>query len=408
MRRRRLDVQQVIHRTRQRRVVAQHSELQRHKLGTGFQAQLAAEATTHAAQHGECIHRSAGPVQRRGQQRPATFIERFLLEQRAGRRDGIVKSTRGEADLDPQLVEHTSPRLQARHGCGRVGPMLQIGEGSAPPQQPSVVQMPLCRPRVARHFAFGQLDQPLEPLHVDIVGRHIQAIATRAGPDRVRPERLTESGHRILEHLRPRRRTIAAPHRIRQTVARHEVRSIERERREHPAVATREMADAVDHRRAQDTDAHNRDSSIARRTPRPIRDRRDTDPADDQPISATPHAGGQSWHSTQSPAGTPKIVRSGRRDRSGNTTPTTSPATSPTHDRHGASSDSSYRSPGASDEQQHRAGHIDAGPRLFPPAEPGHSSDPPTNTATLQERHWVRVSPRQDATRVREPAFTDA
>ena len=200
---------------REGHVVGEDGPLERVELGTGIQAELVAQDCSAPAKRVERHLLLAAAVLRQREQRPAALAER-LGEGHGlclGQRLLVLAGT--EPGVEPQLLSLKPHLVEARrldHGDLAVGDLLV---GMATPELERLAEdvdrtIVLTEPREAPRTCDGGL----EPVRVDVVTRHAQAVADGSGLDDVATEGSPQPTDASVHDLRRGGGRLRAPHRV--------------------------------------------------------------------------------------------------------------------------------------------------------------------------------------------------
>ena len=176
------------------------------------------------------------PVQREHQLRAQALPVRMLVHQPLQLGDHLSVPAQRELGVDrllgsghAQVLEPGYLRLRERLVC-------QVRERRAPPQRERALERLERRSGpLGRELSPALLEQPLEPVRVELVGVDLQLVAVTAGHEHPVRQLLAQPGHVRLQRLHGIRRSALAPQLVDQPLARQRLATVEKQRGEHCA-----------------------------------------------------------------------------------------------------------------------------------------------------------------------------
>ena len=225
------------------------------ELSAGFHAEFVGEPLAGLADRGERVRLPAAPVERGGEQHPASLPERRLAHESLGVRDGCGVLAQAQSCFEPHLLQ-VHPHLVEPLGLHeRRRPAGQVGVRDAAPERECAVGGVRGPRRVVVEVLASGCGESFEALRVDGLGVDAQRVRARRGLDGVAPDRGPHPADRRLQLLRPGLRQFVAPEGIGELVGRDRTARAEHQRREHRALPRAERG-PLEGERAEDCHAH--------------------------------------------------------------------------------------------------------------------------------------------------------
>ena len=205
----------------------------------------------------ERLSLSAGAVEREHQLRSQLLPHRVLLDQRGEFAGHLAVASECEIGIDASLERDEPALFEPRDlALGEIV-VREIGERRPAPEREPVAEH---RGRGSRRGLARSVDELLEAVDVERLGRELQNIAARAGDERVGPERLAQLRDVALERLRRRVRSLLAPEVLDEALARDELVGVQQQDREQlalPPATDRDRSIAIEHLEwAEEPDFH--------------------------------------------------------------------------------------------------------------------------------------------------------
>ena len=226
-------------------------------------AQLLVQDLAGAVEGLEGIGLAARAVQRQHQLAPQPLPVGVVGQQRLQLGDQPAVPTEGQVGLDAVLQRGQAQRLQAGPFRLQGGHLVQVGQQRSPPQAQPRSKLVGGRLRVvADQGAAARCGQVLEPLGVQLTGRHLELVARRAGgqPPRVRAERAAEPVDIALQGVAGGGRRVAVPQVLDQPVVGDDLASVDQQQPEQGALArgpkVQRLASGHHLKRSQDPELH--------------------------------------------------------------------------------------------------------------------------------------------------------
>jgi hypothetical protein len=237
---------------RERRVLTEDRGLQLAQLGARLETQLVDERPASVVVGRQRVRLAAGAVERQHQLTPQPFAERLLCHERLKLGDELAVASQREQRLDA-VVDRGEPQLL--QACDlRI--FCAVALHPPPPQSERLLE-PLGRsPWVAggeQRAPSG--DEPLEAQRIEFVlfDRDPVAALLPGDPPRTARDRLAQVGHVHLQRLPGPLRGPLAPHRVDETVDRHDrVRRQQQAAQKRALLRAAERPTALHLERAQD------------------------------------------------------------------------------------------------------------------------------------------------------------
>jgi hypothetical protein len=169
----------------------------------------------------------------------------------------------GQVGLDAVLQRGQAQRLQAGPFRRQGGDLVQVAQqGSAPQAQPGCQLVGGRLWMVADQGAAAGCGQVLEPLGVQLTGRHLELIARRAGgqPPSIRTQRAAEPVDITLQGMAGGGRRVAVPQVLNQPVGGDDPACLDEQQRQQGALArgpkVQRLAAGHHLKRSQDPELH--------------------------------------------------------------------------------------------------------------------------------------------------------
>ena len=219
------------HRSRELGCLVEDRAFQLLQLPTRIEAELVTQEPSGCAIKRECLGLAAGLVQREHQLPPRPFPERLLVDDPLESRDGLLRATERKPRVGAVRLRRATELVEAADLALGEGIEAEVGERIAAPELQRLGKQPLGGGGVAAVETTATLGgEPLEADGVELVGRGLQQIPGRRGPDALAPELSAEPRDVDLHRLGRVLRLLLRPQLLDQLFARKRLIRVRQQR----------------------------------------------------------------------------------------------------------------------------------------------------------------------------------
>ena len=245
----------------ERRILNEHRALEALQRPAGLEAELLDQDLASLVVDAKRLRLTTRPVEGDHQLCAQALPQRMLGDERLQLGDEVGVAAELELGLDSILRRGRPQLLEPGRLCPRVRDVGAVGERRPTPKTECLAEghRRLCR-LAGPEVRPGLIDDPLEPVRVQLAGLDDEEVAGAPRHEHVRLDQLAQLRDAVLDHLRGRGRGVAFPELVDQAIARDDLVAPEEENRHQLALVDSahrdESISCADLERAEDSVVH--------------------------------------------------------------------------------------------------------------------------------------------------------